>query len=1231
MKGNISLLIFLVSLVFLDQPARALNNPKVANSLSFIENKGQLRGTDGKPAPDVLFAGQLRGTKVYITNRGLTYVYSTPFDSRDTSHVRYERFDIELKNSSILQTNIRAEAPAREYYNFFYPHCSDGIYAVRSYQKITIKNVYAGIDFVLYGSEAGLKYDFIVHPGADVTAVSLVYRSLNTPIITGGRISLETSLGRFEDSEPVAFIQGSNKEVAVEYTLKEQQKKKLADHNYYETEIGFKVADYSNNETLILDPLQLWWGTYYGGTDDSEGNAITTDSSGNVFVVGNTEATNIPVAPLDSLSYFQGTYGGSVNGGWLGDLFLLKFTNNGQLLWATYFGGSANDKGVDIKCDKSGNVFVTGYTHSTDLPVKNPGGGAYFSGNNSSSNWIQEIFTSKFDNNGKYLWGTYYGTPDVDVASALAIDTAGSVYVTGATKSAAFPVFNPGGGAFYQGTYGGNGFDDVIILKFSNSGARLLATYFSGSKIDIPTSAASDPYGNVYFYGYSNSTDLFTLDPGNGAYYKDSLLNSSYNSFILKLNVSGQAVWSTYLGGSLGSHFTSAIACDALGNLFATGTSTEIDFPTVNPGGGAFYKPPNSGNVVFISKFDAKAKMVWSTLFGQGGGYGTNIIEITIGKCQEIYLSFPVQPGFYDTLQIKNPGNGIYYDGTYTGNYADIFLTSFTNEGVQTWGTFFGGVGHEGSMPLTTDKNGNLFYTGQQGSVYYQNASDFSTYTSTCIVNPGSGAYFQPLPLTPPGISAYCVVGKFLNQDITSSVSITGCSVTDSAIITLSGGFNPYTYAWSNGSTSNPLVNVQPGTYTCTIKDRFGCIQTETVTLGPPALVLSDTAKIICEGSAITLSAQGAATYQWQPVTGLSATTGSSVAASPTASITYTVTGYTSFNCSASQLITLTVNPKPTLLVAGNDSLCAGDSSQLLATGAITYVWQPNTGLNSATSGTVIASPASTQVYTVSGTDLNNCADTTTFLLNVYSLAQLQVIGSLASCIGQGTQLTATGADNYQWTPVTGLSTSTGSVVTANPATTSTYTLIGTMAGMCTDSIPFTVTVNPLPTLTVTAADSACEGQEVGLNAQGNGTFAWWPSGGLSCVQCPSPIASIYSNTQFIATITDENSCTNTDSVTIAVISGCGDNIIVPNVFTPNSDDINDVFLIKVENVRSVSCEIYDRWGLKVFESTDPYIAWDGHTTAGLMCVEGTYYYLIEVIKFNNEKKILKGFLTLVN
>lgn len=143
---------------------------------------------------------------------------------------------------------------------------------MKEYEKITIKEVYPGIDWILYGSdEKGLKYDFIVRPGADAGQIRLLYKSLNELKLEKGVINLNCSFGNFTDNAPECLLEKSKSKINSSYILASKVKKRSAEISYFETEVGFKIDAYSKNETLIIDPLQHWWGTYFGGNDGTEG------------------------------------------------------------------------------------------------------------------------------------------------------------------------------------------------------------------------------------------------------------------------------------------------------------------------------------------------------------------------------------------------------------------------------------------------------------------------------------------------------------------------------------------------------------------------------------------------------------------------------------------------------------------------------------------------------------------------------------------------------------------------------------------------------------------------------------------------------------------------------------------------------------------------------------------------------------------------------------------------
>lgn len=1222
---------------------------KNLQKLAFKENAGQFKTSAGSADPNSLFKVEVQGLTIYLTKKGLTYFFLKPKSTsnselknraidKDSLEYEYFRFDIDLQNALIKKENIIKEGASGIEYNYFYPHCKNGIKGAREYDKLTLQNVYPGIDWVLYSSkEKGLKYDFIVHPFADPQQIKFLYKSLNPLQLTkDGNISINTSFGNFMDTSPESFLQKSRAKIESRYVLSHKSLKTNQDCHSFETEIGFKIGTYPKNEILVIDPLQLWWGTYYGGTNSSEGNSLTTDSVGNLFVLGSTRSLDLPLQPYGTLAYFQGIYGGNNNGGTMGDMFLLKFTNAGKLIWATYFGGQNTEEGGSLKCDQNGDIFVLGKTCSVDFPLKDAGGGAYYDTINGISDWIPDLFLGKFSNAGQYLWGTYYGGSSYEWAGGISIDKFNNVYFTGTTWSSNVPVLNPGGGAYFQNTQGGS-IGDVVILKFSNSCQRLYATYFGGDDDDQALSTSSDSSGNVYFCGRTSSTNLYTLNPGGGAYFQNVIGSAGgiLSGFILKLSNSGQALWSTYMSGINGVGTCNSILCDNTGNVFLAGRFGP-GLQTVNPGGGAFYLGNSFNTPLVIAKFNNQSQMVWGTYFGTWGTSG--FAKLTLGSCEEIYATFnagsicPTCP----PMPLYNPGNGAYYDSTYNNDYnmslPDIYIAAFTNSGKLRWGTFFGGIGNDVTMPMACDRNGNIFYTGQQGFYYYNDSTALLSYSQNCIKDPGSGAYFQAKPAVPflgSSAYAYCVIGKFTSPFTTLNLATSGCNINDTIFAQVDPAWGPYSYTWSTGANTSSITDIPTGTYTCIITDGLmGCKHEQQIYFGIPIILVSAQNDSICLNQSSLIEAQGADNYTWSPSVSLSASAGSTVNASPQTLTVYTVTGITNSNCSSTNTVLVFVNSLPIVSVSGNDSICKGLNTLLNASGGTSYEWIPNIGLASSMGSSVVAGPDQTMTYTVIGTDSHNCVDSGAYTLKIISLPQLQVTGPSSLCIGHSGTLTASGADLFHWS--LGSTQFNSPTVIITPTTNINYTLSGINSAMCSDSILVPIHVFQSPPLSIQAVDSICEGEEFLMEAFGNGSFNWQPLGSLSCISCSSPSATLEVSTQYVVTLTDVNSCTNRASILIALKEGCGDDILIPNVFSPNSDQSNDLFKIKVSNIKAFECEIYDRWGIKLFHSNEVDISWNGTVSNGSKAPEGVYFYILKITKFNDQVKVHKGHLTLV-
>ncbi len=234
--------------------------------------------------------------------------------------------------------------------------------------------------------------------------------------------------------------------------------------------------------------------------------------------------------------------------------------------------------------------------------------------------------------------------------------------------------------------------------------------------------------------------------------------------------------------------------------------------------------------------------------------------------------------------------------------------------------------------------------------------------------------------------------------------------------------------------------------------------------------------------------------------------------------------------------ITVLVNPGPSASVAGI-SYCPGGSGTLTASGATTYTWAPATGLSATTGTSVTANPTVTTTYTITGTT-GACSGTTTAQVTVNPLPTIGTsVGSgTATCAGTATAITATGASTYTWSPSTGLSSTTGATVSANPVSNQTYTITGTSAAGCSNTGTVSVTVNPLPLISGGSNTSVCLGNNTTLTASGASTYSWSPAAGLSATTGTSVVASPTSTTTYSVTGTiTATGCQRTALVTVSV------------------------------------------------------------------------------------------------
>ncbi len=461
--------------------------------------------------------------------------------------------------------------------------------------------------------------------------------------------------------------------------------------------------------------------------------------------------------------------------------------------------------------------------------------------------------------------------------------------------------------------------------------------------------------------------------------------------------------------------------------------------------------------------------------------------------------------------------------------------------------------------------------------------------------------------------------------DITNMViTPESCFGNDGSItgITASGN-GTMSYDW-NGSASvtADTTMLTGGAFTLTVTDGVGCSATSgphTITTNTGPIIdatnvsLNDENCGNADGSitGITVSGgTGQLSYDWN---------GTNTLGTDTVNIgagTYTLTVMDAAGCSATSG-PYTINGAPPVVVGqtGTTTICEGQSTTLTGTGATTYEWIPG-----GTGGTFNFSPTTTTTYSVVGTT-GPCTDTLSFTITVNPLPATGITGDTVICEGESTTLTATGSFNFTWSDM-----STNQTLTVSPGTTTGYQLVA--SNTCgNDTANVTVHVNPLPTADAGPDQTILLGSSATLDGSGGTSYAWTPPDGLSCTNCEDPLASPTQSTTYYVTVTDGNGCVSTDSVRIEVDESSV--LFIPNVFSPNGDNLNDILYVRGGGIESFVFRVYDRWGALMFETSDLSVGWDG-TYKGEPVVQGVYVYGMTGKYFDGKAIEEKGNITVV-
>jgi hypothetical protein len=647
--------------------------------IPFIKNEGQVD-------KEVAFYAKTFGGGVFVTKKG-ELVYALSQGGKDSKKA------VALKER-LLSAQVKrvvGEEPSTTKVNYFIQRDrSRWRKNIATYEGVSLGEVYQGITLGLRATGDNVEKIFRIKPGADQGLIRIKLEGARTlKIGKKGELIAETQLGEVRFSKPLGY---QGREETKEYV-------KISYVKLSKNEYGFRAGKYDKKKELVIDPLLA--STFIEGSGYDYISALAMDSAGNVYVAGNTPHPGYPTTP--------GAYDTSYIGEYIIPFISKLNSKLTALLASTFIGGSSDDIANALAIDSSGNVYVAGITNSSDYPTTP---GAY----DTSYNGSGKGFISKLNSNlttllaSTFIGGSgNYSAPVQAIdesVSALAIDSAGNVYVAGSTGSSDYPTTPGAYDTSYDDEYN-NEYDqypDAVISKFNSSLTTLLAsTFIGGSYGDYAYALAIDSSGNVYVAGITSSGDYPTTP---GAYDR-----SDHGAFISKLNSNLTTLLaSTRIGGSL-SDYAYALAIDSSGNVYVRGYTHSPDYPTTP---GAYNTSYNGSGKGFISKLNSNLMTLLASTYIGGSGADYPPYALAIDASGNVYVTGDTKSSDYPTT----PGA---YDTSYNGG-GDGFISKFnSNLTTLLTSTFIGGSGGDHISALAIDTSGNVCVAG------YTQSSDYPT------------------------------------------------------------------------------------------------------------------------------------------------------------------------------------------------------------------------------------------------------------------------------------------------------------------------------------------------------------------------------------------------------------------------------------------------------------------------------------------------------------------------
>lgn len=1162
---------------------------------NFVPNEGQW-------PEGVLYKADVNTGKIWLEEKGILYqftdyseVHHADFDHKYSGTPELKQYLIYAQfvgsNSNVLTTQSN---PTPAYYNFYIGNDkSNWASNLHGFNEIEYHDIYNGIDLKFFEKDQDLKYEYHVKPAGDYRDIKVKYKGQDKiKLQKNGNVIIHTKIGQIIEQKPYVYQIKNGKfvEVKSEFLISDDDV------------LSFSLGDFDETLELIIDPV-LVFATYNGAETDNFGMTATYAYDGKAYTGGVIYGNNYPTPSpaYNTTTNFTGTSSASYG---ITDVFITKYSADGTtLLWTSFLGGGDDTQGTEtvhsLICDTLNNIYLYGATSSIDFPIQNGvqsthGGGVsgsnYYYNGVYYSNQGTDIFVAKLSEDGTALLGSTYvgGSSNDGVNYKITSGTYNSVATYDSLTSNYGDQFRgeimldslnnilvasstrstdfPVSNGF-QMTNGGQ--QDGVVFKLSNDFSSLIwSSYFGGTENDATYSVKIDSSYNILIAGGTSSNDL----PGTVGGLNPNYLGGKTDGYVAKIAPDGSAlIQSTYIGTSVYDQ-TIFVETDRWDNVYLVGVSNG-SMPVQN----AAYS--NAGGSQFIMKLNPTLTAIdYSTVFGNGSS-APNISPsaFLVDVCGNVYVSgwganilqgtgLNGMPVSPDAFQ-PTPPNGF-----------DFYLFVLERDAQSLlYASYLGGANAQEHVDGGTsrfDKYGVVYQSVCAGCGGH---SDFPTST---------GAYSALNNST----NCNNLVFKF-DFEIVPQVDFTVDNL---------DGCAPLTITFDN--ESNDTIN--------------------SVWIFPP------NSNIISGGINPVVEFPTAGTYEVY------------------LNITDTICN---LQDTAKKIIT--VYESLDYSISTDTVLCPSASGAFDITAdsygsATEFIWATDLGFTNVVNSGVLDSvinvnPSVSTTYYVSisnGWSLCDIIDSVQvmFLEDAIDIRPDTTICRTDSVYLYADILTNSTQLSLDWSPDAQLLFENDNQAMGAPNQSLYYYFTASIAGCTiTDSVYVTVEyINPDSVYAIANPSYIAEGGTVVLSAYPDSvgySYQWLPEISVESPTSQMTNSGTISQDQDFTVIVSKGVCSLPTTVSVKSLEfECGDvYVFVPNAFSPNNDNENDVVYVRGQNIEEMTFMIFDRWGELVFESTDQNSGWDG-TFKGELLDPDVYVYHLRVVCIDGQENLIKGNITLL-